>query len=161
MTAKEETMFGRILIAVADDEIAEQVIHTAVSLAGALNAKLALVHVVDLAIAGAAASGPMEMGAGPIATQEIIEEQEHSGQRFLDRIAAQFPGGAVETLLREGAPASDIVAAAVEWHADLIVVGTHGRGGLGRLVLGSVAETVLREAPCPVLTIRVGTPPTA
>lgn len=150
-------MFGRILIAVADDEIADQVIHTAVSLAGALDAKLALVHVVDLAVAGAAAAAPLEMGGGPIATQEIVEEQEHSGRLFLDRIAAQFPGGAVETLLREGAPANDIVAAAQEWQADLIVVGTHGRGGLGRLVLGSVAEAVLREAHCPVLVVRMGT----
>ncbi|MFN8515911.1 MAG: universal stress protein [Thermomicrobiales bacterium] len=63
----------------------------------------------------------------------------------------------METLLREGAPASDIVAAAQEWQADLIVVGTHGRGGLGRLVLGSVAESVLRDAPCPVLVVRMGT----
>jgi nucleotide-binding universal stress UspA family protein len=149
-------MFGRILIGVADDEIADQVIHTAVSLAGALNAKLALVHVVDLSVAGAAAA-PLEAGAGPIATQEIVEAQEQSGQAFLGRIAAQFPGGAMETLLREGAPASDIVAAAQEWQADLIVVGTHGRGGLGRLVLGSVAESVLRDAPCPVLVVRHGT----
>ncbi|MFN8515912.1 MAG: universal stress protein [Chloroflexia bacterium] len=73
-------MFGRILIGVADDEIADQVIHTAVSLAGALNAKLALVHVVDLAVAGAAAAAPLEAGAGPIATQEIVEEQERSGR---------------------------------------------------------------------------------
>ncbi len=150
-------MFGSILIGVADDEIADQVIHTAVSLAGALNAKLALVHVVDLSVAGAAAAAPLEAGAGPIATQEIVEAQEQSGQVFLDRIAAEFPGGAVETLLREGAPASDIVAAAQDWQADLIVVGTHGRGGLGRLVLGSVAESVLRDAPCPVLVVRHGT----
>jgi nucleotide-binding universal stress UspA family protein len=149
-------MFGRILIAVANDEIADRVIHTAVSLAGALHAQLALVHVVDLAVAGAAAAGPFEAGAGMIATQEIVQEQERSGQAFLDRIAAQFPGGAVETLLREGAPASDIITAAREWQADLIVVGTHGRGGVGRLVLGSVAESVLRDAPCPVLVIRQG-----
>lgn len=55
--------------------------------------------------------------------------------------------------LREGNPASEIVQVAGELPADLIVMGTHGRGGFRRLVLGSVAETVLRTAPCPVLTV--------
>jgi len=55
--------------------------------------------------------------------------------------------------LRDGEPAAEIVRVAQELHADLIVVGTHGRTGFQRWVLGSVAETVLRRAPCPVLTV--------
>lgn len=55
--------------------------------------------------------------------------------------------------LREGKPASEIVQVAGELPADLVVMGTHGRGGFRRLVLGSVAETVLKTAPCPVLTV--------
>jgi nucleotide-binding universal stress UspA family protein len=54
---------------------------------------------------------------------------------------------------REGKPAAEVVKAARELHADLVVMGTHGRSGFSRWVLGSVAETVLRRAPCPVLTI--------
>ena len=53
-----------------------------------------------------------------------------------------------------GDEASEIIQFAEENHADLIVMGTHGRTGFGRLLMGSVAETVLRQAPCPVLTIK-------
>lgn len=60
----------------------------------------------------------------------------------------------VETLLVDGDPAYEIVAAAKETGADLVIMGTHGRTGLSRLVLGSVAEQVLRKAPCPVLTVK-------
>lgn len=151
-------MFDRILIAVADDEIAATVIETARNLATKLGARLALVHVVDLAVAGAVAAVPLADGASPLATQEIVEAQEEAGEGFIDR-AARLAGGDVELFLREGSPAAEIVAAATEWQAGLIAVGTHGRGGLGRLVLGSVSESVLREAPCPVLTIRLGATP--
>lgn len=60
----------------------------------------------------------------------------------------------VETKVVEGDPAYEIVSAAKEIGADLVVMGTHGRTGLGRLIMGSVAEQVLRKAPCPVLTVR-------
>jgi hypothetical protein len=56
----------------------------------------------------------------------------------------------------DGPAAEGILAAARERHAILIAMTTHGRGGLSRLVVGSVAETVLREAPCPMLLVRVG-----
>ncbi|TMH64089.1 MAG: universal stress protein [Betaproteobacteria bacterium] len=57
--------------------------------------------------------------------------------------------------LRRGAPASEILSVAKEWRADLIVVGTHGQGGVARLLVGSVAEAVLRHAICPVLVSRL------
>jgi len=60
----------------------------------------------------------------------------------------------VEHRLGEGDPATVILEVAEETGAGLIVMGTHGRTGLGRLVMGSVAEQVLRTAPCPVLTVR-------
>jgi nucleotide-binding universal stress UspA family protein len=62
------------------------------------------------------------------------------------------------TRVVEGTPAACILDAAREWPADLIVLGTHGRSGLPRLVLGSVAERVLRQAPCPVLTVPAHAP---
>jgi nucleotide-binding universal stress UspA family protein len=61
---------------------------------------------------------------------------------------------AVEHHLKEGDPAREILAAAREFKADLIVLGTHGRTGLSRLLMGSVAEQVVRKAPCPVLSIK-------
>lgn len=148
-------MFTRILIAAADDEIADQIIATGQAVAEKFGSSVGLVHIVDLAVATAAMASPLEAGVSPLATQEVIEAQEESGEAFIDR-AKRALGGKAETFMREGSPAQEIVATANDWHADLIVVGTHGRGGLGRLVLGSVAEHVLREAPCPVLTIRHG-----
>jgi nucleotide-binding universal stress UspA family protein len=60
----------------------------------------------------------------------------------------------VETLVGQGAPAAEILRIAAEQQASLIVIATHGRTGLKRLALGSVAEQVIREAPCPVLVVR-------
>lgn len=59
-----------------------------------------------------------------------------------------------EHLVKTGDPAIEILATAKETHSDMIVIGTHGRTGLARLLMGSVAERVMRKAPCPVLTIK-------
>src|SRR5262245_31264863 len=71
-------------------------------------------------------------------------------------LQTQFPGShvRVEYQVVEGEPATEIVRMAGELNCDLIVMGTHGRTGLRRLLMGSVAEKVLRTAPCPVLTVR-------
>jgi hypothetical protein len=65
------------------------------------------------------------------------------------------PGGRRQraVLAGGGDPAAEILSAAAAWQADLIVMGTHGRAGLERWILGSVAQAVLRNAPCPVLTV--------
>lgn len=60
----------------------------------------------------------------------------------------------IDTVLKEGDPATEIIHAAEEKHCDLIVMGTHGRSGLTRLLMGSVTEDVLRKAGCPVLTVK-------
>jgi universal stress protein A len=153
-------MFGRILVAVADDEIAGEVLRTAASLAESLGARVALVFVVDVAAATALAAQSIAPAAavevGVLTAAELIEEEKRLGRAFLDDAVARFPRDRVETMLHEGVPADDIVATAKEWDADLLVVGTHRRGGLGRLVLGSVAEGILRHSPCPVLVVPKG-----
>jgi nucleotide-binding universal stress UspA family protein len=68
--------------------------------------------------------------------------------------AADLAAG-VAYRIEDGDPAAEILRVAREIGCDLIVMGTHGRTGLGRLLLGSVAERVLREAPCPVVTVKV------
>jgi nucleotide-binding universal stress UspA family protein len=60
----------------------------------------------------------------------------------------------VRTVVRRGSPAAEIVELAAEEHADLVIMGTRGRGGVSRVLLGSVADRVIRTAPCPVLTVR-------
>jgi nucleotide-binding universal stress UspA family protein len=68
--------------------------------------------------------------------------------------AAQRAGVPIETTWVIGVPAEDIVRFAAEIQADLIVLATHGRTGLEHVLMGSVAEQVVRTAPCPVLTVR-------
>ena len=98
------------------------------------------------------AEGLAEQAKGK-ALQAKHEAQETAG-RLGDALRDR-----VETLLRAGVPAEEVVAVAQEWRADLILVGTHRRGGLARLVLGSVAEGVLRRSPRPVLVVPKGAAP--
>jgi nucleotide-binding universal stress UspA family protein len=86
-------------------------------------------------------------------------------QEYLDHLSDQLkrmcvPDGAVHVkhALAEGDPAAAIVRAAKESRSDLIVMGTHGRKGLGRFLQGSVAEQVMRRAPCPVLAVKTPCP---
>jgi nucleotide-binding universal stress UspA family protein len=91
------------------------------------------------------------VGLVPMAEPEAVRTEE---ARKLD--AWQPPDRAVpvERMLMEGDAADAILRAAREKACDLIVMGTHGRTGLNRMIHGSVAEDVLRRAPCPVLTVR-------
>jgi nucleotide-binding universal stress UspA family protein len=80
----------------------------------------------------------------------------HEAQRRLDALLTKAKKARVpaEGVLVEGEPHREIVRVATSRHADVIVMGTHGRTGLSRFLMGSVATRVLREAPCPVLTVR-------
>ena len=62
--------------------------------------------------------------------------------------------GSSTAVMRTGVPHEEIVALATDELADLLVIGTHGRGGVSRALIGSVADRVVRLAPCPVLTVR-------
>jgi nucleotide-binding universal stress UspA family protein len=132
------------------------VIETAASLAGTLGAKVALVEVVDLVDISTAVASPLGLEAAPLVTEELTVNQQQLGREVLDRAAAQFPSGSVETFLREGVPGDEIIATAKEWQADLVIIGSHGRVGLERLFLGNMSEGVLRHAPCPVLVVPKG-----
>jgi nucleotide-binding universal stress UspA family protein len=84
---------------------------------------------------------------------EAAREAEHSLTSFVNSTLGEA-AGAVEIRVVEGSPVDAIQKMAVDVHADLIVMGTHGRTGLNRWMLGSVAERVLRQSPVPVLTVR-------
>ena len=77
------------------------------------------------------------------------------------RLRPPSPAAAVEYRLADGDAAAEVVRAAGETGSDLIVMGTHGRSGLKHLLMGSVAEQVVRKAPCPVLTVKAPSPPAA
>lgn len=81
-------------------------------------------------------------------------EDDAALQQRLQSLHCDSPPIVVDRLLVQGEPAEQILAAARDSRCDLIVMGTHGRSGLPRLLMGSVAEAVLREAPCPVLIVK-------
>jgi nucleotide-binding universal stress UspA family protein len=83
---------------------------------------------------------------------ELKERTEKALDGALD--ATWCAGKTVQRVIRRGTPFVEIVRYAKDVDADLIVIGTHGRGGLAHVLLGSVAEKVVRKAPCPVLTVR-------
>jgi nucleotide-binding universal stress UspA family protein len=122
----------------------------AVRLARALGAELVLVHVsVETALYGETAFGMKQVTS-------IYEEQARWAEARLAERAERIAAGGVPTRWsrRTGVPHEEIVKAAVEENAAYVVLGTHGRGGMERAMLGSVADRVVRSARCPVLTVR-------
>ena len=146
-------MFKRILVAVDGSDTAQQALQEAIKLAQELQAKLRIVHAVDVVNLNLGTEFP-----NPI---EIAEALTKGGQEILRKAqaVAKKAGIAAETHLIEidmlGHRIAEMIAADAEaWPADLIVICTHGRRGLSRLFLGSVAEGVVRVATKPVLLIR-------
>jgi nucleotide-binding universal stress UspA family protein len=120
-------------------------------MAGAERAELLLVHVMAPVIL------PTGDGFVPANVYDDIERSIRAGaQKQLDKLMAKAKVAKVRVraLLLDGTPADRIVRAARSHHAEIIVIGTHGRTGLARVFLGSVAERVVGTAPCPVLTVR-------
>lgn len=146
-------MFKRILVAVDGSRTADLALQEAIKLAKDLQAQLRIVYVVDVISINLS----MEIPNPP----EILEAMTKSGQDLLSKAGAvaNEAGIPVETGLIEidtlGHRIPEMIAADAEaWPADLIVIGTHGRRGLSHLLLGSVAEGVVRIATKPLLLIR-------
>jgi nucleotide-binding universal stress UspA family protein len=95
-------------------------------------------------------------GAAAGAVGGLLEEQRKSAKQQLERLQARYARRQVKlrTLLQTGTPYQAITDAAKSLKADIIIMSTHGRTGVSHLLLGSVAERVVRSAACPVLTIR-------
>jgi nucleotide-binding universal stress UspA family protein len=125
-------------------EHSEFAFRLAYSLARDYQARLLLLHVLlpPVIVYGEGAVVPEPWDA----TEEAREKMRH--------LEAHAHDVRIESLLMEGDPVDTILRVAVETHSDVIVMGTHGRTALARLLLGSVAEAVLRKAPCPVLTAK-------
>lgn len=141
--------FQRVLIALDESALAAHAVEVGADLAKALNAQAALVYVVEPALAYAPESG--------VPPAEMVAALKREGQAYIAVAAQRLGNPSPWHFLREGKPADEIVSAAREWNADLIVIGSHGRSGVSRLVLGSTAESVLRHAPCPVVVVKAHT----
>ncbi len=145
-------MYGKILVPVDGSETSTLGVDEAIKIAKAQGSQLRLVHIVNEFILDYTYS------AGLYATN-LIESLVKAGKTVLDaaETIAQREGVRAERVLLEsiGGPAADLILAqAQEWHADLIVMGTHGRRGLARMAMGSDAEQVVRAANVPVLLVR-------
>ncbi|WP_273836651.1 universal stress protein [Halococcus sp. PRR34] len=140
-------MYDRILVPTDGSPGADRVVDHAAELAVIHDAELHAIYVVNTAgYAGLPADTAIE-GLG-----SMLNEQ---GEAALDRAAGWVDDVPFERVLADGAPSSEIVEYAESEECDLIVMGTHGRGGINRLLLGSVAERVVRTSSVPVLTVRV------
>jgi nucleotide-binding universal stress UspA family protein len=134
-----------ILHATDFSDLAANAFHAAFALARAHGACLILLYVKH----------PQETIQGEFGL--MPPEPEPADAEILDRLNELLPEGSpvqVERLVAHGKPADTIVQVAKEKHCDLIVLGTHGRKGLARLLDGNLADTVTRSAPCPVLALR-------
>jgi len=143
-------MFYRIVVPTDFSTCAEEAWRLAKGVAVLSGGELILTHV--LTEAPLYREGPFTMPK----VRQVYEAARKFGEATLaDWVAkARAEGLSARAVLRTGVAYQEITALAVDERADLIVIGTHGRGGIGRALLGSVADRVVRLAACPVLTVR-------
>jgi nucleotide-binding universal stress UspA family protein len=150
---REIDMYKHILVAVDGSETSDAALRNATGLARALGSQLRIVYVTE--------ELPLSLDFPATLGDEWRKTIAREGRAVLDRAESAARKAAVspETRLLESVRSHDrvadfVVAEAEAWPADLIVIGTHGRRGLARLILGSVAEGVARTASMPVLLVR-------
>lgn len=142
--------FYRILVPVDFSACSEEAWAAAQRAAGSAASELVLLHV--LVEAPLFSEGPLSRGRAADVYAAMRRWAESELEGWADK--ARAAGLTVRTALRTGTPYREIVEAATDERADLVVLGTHGRGGINRALLGSVADRVIRLAPCPVLSVR-------
>ncbi len=143
----------RILVPTDFSEHAEEAATYARALAERFEAEVHCLHVLDIP-ADLMATSAYYM-TGP--SEQFIDQIREESQKGLDRFAEQnLQGPEVVTTFLEGSPFVEIVRYAREQKIDLVVIATHGRTGLKHVLFGSVAEKVVRKAPCPVLVVKRG-----
>jgi nucleotide-binding universal stress UspA family protein len=156
-------MYTRILVPLDGSALAERVLPHVEALAMKFDSTVMLLRVTTAADALAPtpsmAVGPFGVpAAGPIFDRvAFAREEREEAIKYLASLADGLRNRGVDVTneQREGNPTAVIIEQAGQWPADLIAMTTHGRSGLGRLLLGGVAYDVVRSAPCPVLLVRV------
>jgi nucleotide-binding universal stress UspA family protein len=135
----------RILLATDLSTASDGATRQAIDLARDLGANLVVVSVIDPAVPGAAGGHIQRMDQRRQARESSAQDVVLRGRRA---------GVRVSFMVWEGEPGPSIVDAAVSEQVDMVIVGSHGRGSVGRLFIGSVSEFVVRNSPCPVLVVR-------
>lgn len=160
-------MYERVLVALDGSELAEQVLPYVEDLGRRLGSRLILLRVIEPpdALIRSTVPGPLVPGLAPhpIPPQtvreltELAEAERREAIAYVERLAARLRGRGLDAGFEhpEGSAAETIVDRARGLGAGLIAMTTHGRSGFAHLFLGSVAEEVVRTAPCPVLLVRL------
>ena len=143
--------FTKILVAIDFSENSECAFDYAVTLATQFNAELTIVHVIN---------EPVDLRGfyvPHISFEQLEKEIEEGAAKMMETFCSSKLGtfSNYKTSIVTGIPYDEITAAAGRIDASLIVIGTHGRTGLDRILFGSTAERVVRAAGCPVLTVRL------
>ena len=145
-------IFEHLLIPTDFGESSARALDLAVKLAVELGASLTLLHVYEIPMYGYTG---MEMAAVDLLTPIEDAAREQLATTLAD-VKRKVP--AAKSLLRRGVVWREIVATIEETHPDLVVMGTHGRHGVSHVLLGSVADKIVRTSPVPVLTVREAKP---
>jgi nucleotide-binding universal stress UspA family protein len=145
-------MFSKLLLPTDFSDCSAEAARVARLLAERFGSRIVVLHVLD----EPAALDPMFRGDVPL--ELLRSRMEQFAQENMDAfLAAHFSGFEnVDTMLAAGIPYREIIKKARECGAGLIVIGTHGRTGVEHVIFGSTAEKVVRIAPCPVLSVRMG-----
>jgi nucleotide-binding universal stress UspA family protein len=145
-------MYKRILIAVDGSQTSARALQEAIRVARGGGGALQVVHVVNELVVGREYAPAIYYETAVASMREAGEKVLQQAGAAIRKTGVEFETKLVETI--GGRAADDIVRLARDWPADLIVMGTHGRRGLSRLVMGSDAELVVRSSPVPVLIVR-------
>ena len=142
--------YKQLLVAVDFSDPSIRALQVARDIGTRLNAKLLVVHFVPMRIVD------MGMEGGVDFIEEMHQSEMEEAKVKLEKFIKDHTTteDEIEQHLRSGEPAAEVNASAAELEADMIVIGTHGRTGLKHLLLGSVAESILRSADVPVLCVR-------
>ena len=136
----------KILVPTDFSDHSDKALRYGTELASKFGAELHLIHAIE--------ATPVMYGEGAYFPPETEAEIEAAAVKQLEGLAVPGEGLAVQRKVVLGHPFVEIVRYAKENDIGLIVIGTHGRGAIAHMLLGSVAEKVVRKAPCPVLTVR-------
>ncbi len=140
-----------ILLATDFSEVSRRAVPYAAAIASRYGSKIYLVHVIP---PGARMSMPIE----PF-PPELEDDRVKAGREMMDFLRGDALGGIPREMLVEQGPIRDALSSLIQrGDIDLLILGTHGRGGLKKVFLGSVAEELFRLAPCPVLTVGPAVP---
>ncbi|MBU2493425.1 MAG: universal stress protein [Bacteroidetes bacterium] len=140
----------KILVPVDFSDYSKNALRYAVSFAKLFNAKMYIQYVVEPAVY------PADFSLGQVAIPTTDVDMAQRAENELNRLAEEEIGTSVEyeKIIKTGKPFMEIIEAASEIDADLIIIATHGHTGVEHLLFGSTAEKVVRKSPCPVLTLR-------